>query len=342
MQPITTQPMQKTLFVKDLAPEIGRITADLFLLKAKNLRPFADAAQKGLWLELTLADKSGVITGKVWEGGEELAPTLEVGGVVKLAGDVKDYRGKLEIKVHKVRMAAPPSEVIDMADYLPATDKDFAVLWERIDLALDRLRAEAPDLHTVINFFYGDDGFRARLAAAPSTVKVHHNYLGGVLEQIAETLTIAETFIGLWPALDGHLLRAGALLALVGKTRAFSPMLENSDEGEMLGCVIISSAMLEQAILQTGLDPEGETALRLRHMVVAQNGRPEWGSPRRPQTLEAEALAMALESAAQMNRFALMLKNRAPGAMWTEKDGLLGRALYGGNDAAAAAPVITE
>jgi len=72
--------------------------------------------------------------------------------------------------------------------------------------------------------------------------------------------------------------------------------------------------------------------LTLRHMLVSHHGRYEWGSPRRPKTLEAIALHHLENLSAQINRFSLILENRLPGEDWTTYDRLLRRQLYSGGD----------
>jgi 3'-5' exoribonuclease len=67
-------------------------------------------------------------------------------------------------------------------------------------------------------------------------------------------------------------------------------------------------------------------------MLLAHHGRYEWGSPRRPLTLEAIALHLIENLGAQINRFQSLLEKRSPEEVWTEYDRLLGRQLYAGQD----------
>ena len=63
-----------------------------------------------------------------------------------------------------------------------------------------------------------------------------------------------------------------------------------------------------------------------------QNGRYEWGSPARPQTLEAIALHQIENLSAQVSRFrSLLAARREPGEAWTDFDRMLGRQLYAGH-----------
>jgi 3'-5' exoribonuclease len=74
-----------------------------------------------------------------------------------------------------------------------------------------------------------------------------------------------------------------------------------------------------------------DLALRLRHMILSHHGRYEWGSPRRPQTLEAVALHHVENLDAQVNRFhRILAARRETDKPWTDYDTLLRRHLYAG------------
>ena len=65
-----------------------------------------------------------------------------------------------------------------------------------------------------------------------------------------------------------------------------------SDEGKLIGHVVIGERMVAQAIEGIADFPQS-LALKLRHMILSHHGKLEWGSPKRPKTLEAIALHLA-------------------------------------------------
>jgi 3'-5' exoribonuclease len=100
----------------------------------------------------------------------------------------------------------------------------------------------------------------------------------------------------------------------------------------LLGHVLLSEEMLTAHLDQLENFPE-ELALRLRHMVLSHHGRYEWGSPRRPKTLEACALHYLDNLMAQVNRFQQLIIRRPDRTRpWTEYDTLLRRYLYAGRE----------
>ena len=153
------------------------------------------------------------------------------------------------------------------------------------------------------------------------------------LEHTLEVLTLAHTLIEIYPQIDADLLLAGVLLHDIGKVREYTwdMDIDYSDEGRLLGHIVMTDEMVTTALQSLSEFPP-ELALRLRHMLLAHHGRYEWGSPRRPLTLEAIALHHIENLGAQINRFQMLLQDRPLGENWTSYDRMLGRQLYLGQD----------
>ncbi len=318
---------QKGGFITDLRP--GDRVTGFFLVRHKQLEPFRDRS-KGEFLTLMLGDRTGQLLARVWEGAAELAETFDEGDIVKAAGDVEEYLGRSQIIVNKLRRANEGE--YDLTDFLPATGKNIDQLWAAVQAAAESIAN--PHLAALVRHFYADADFRARLSQAPAARRVHHAYLGGLLEHLTEVLALCDTVLRLYPAINADLLRTGALLHDVGKLReyAWDRDIDYTDEGRLIGHIVIGAEMVSGAMEQLPDFPE-ELRLRVQHMLVSHHGRYEWGSPARPQTLEAIALHHVEELNAQVNRFqTLIAARREPGQAWTDYDRLLGRQLYAGHD----------
>jgi 3'-5' exoribonuclease len=90
------------------------------------------------------------------------------------------------------------------------------------------------------------------------------------------------------------LLIAATLLHDLGKIREFEyeTAIKYSDEGRLIGHIVIGIEMLRDRIRTIGgIDPLKETLLV--HTILAHHGEMEWGSPKRPMTLEALILHYA-------------------------------------------------
>ncbi len=317
----------KEQFVRDLKE--GDKALSFFLVKHKQLEDFRDRT-RGQFLTLFLGDKTGQILARVWEGAPELAETFEQGQVVKVLGEVEEYLGRLQVIVDKLRPAE--EDEYELEDFLPHTERDIEEMLTTVRETVGSVGD--PYLRALLGRFFGDEEFVAAFSRAPSARRIHHAYLGGLLEHTVEVVVLCQAVLTLYPQIHRDLLLTGALLHDVGKTQEFTYQrdIDYSDEGRLLGHVVLSERMISQRMADIP-DFPAELALRLRHLVVSHHGRHEWGSPRRPKTLEACALHYVDNLSAQVNRFAQIIAARRDKTKpWTEYDTLLRRYLYAGRE----------
>jgi 3'-5' exoribonuclease len=311
-------------FVHEFKP--GERITGFYIVRYKQLEPFRDRT-RGQFLTLMLSDRTGSVLARVWEGAPELAETFDQGDLIKLQGDVEMYMDRLQLIILKLRRAQ--TDEYDLRDFQPATEKSIDELLSTVHSGIEQIAS--PHLNNLVHHFYDDPNFLRLFTSAPAARRVHHAYLGGLLEHTAEVLRLCETVLALYPEIDGDLLRVGALLHDIGKVREYSweNEIEYTDEGQLVGHINMSDEMVTGAMASLTNFPE-ELAWRVRHMILSHHGRYEWGSPRRPQTLEAMALHQIEELDAQVNRFRGLLANRPAGEPWTPFDRSLGRSLYAG------------
>jgi 3'-5' exoribonuclease len=324
MEPTT---INKGPFVSDLRP--GDRVTGFFLVRQKQLEPFRDRT-KGEFLSLVLADRTGQVIARVWEGAPALAETFAQDDYVKVAGDVEEYLGRIQLIVQKLRPAQP--DEIDLADYLPSTQRDIAAMLATVQAAVDSLRD--PNLSALVRHFYADPQFIALLQQAPAARRLHHAYLGGWLEHLSQLLGVCDAVLAQYPELNADLLHAGVLLLSTGKLHemTWTRDIDLTDEGRLLGQVVLGDEALTAALAQLPDFPP-ELALRVRHMLASHLGRYEWGAARPPMTLEAIALHHIDTLNTQIARFRdLLAARREPDQPWTSFNKLLGRQLYAGLD----------
>ncbi len=274
------------------------------------------------YLELLLADASGRAAARVWDKPEKALITAGVVAKVEIV-ETKTFQGKLQISVRHIR-AATESEY-DWADMLPAAPRPVSAMLTEV---IDAISALPAGLREAVGYLYSKH--QKEIEAAPATGKTHHAYRGGVLTLVTQALKLTEAQIGQWPDVDAGLLRAGILVAPLGRVFAYDPLsFETTTPGELLGLTGLALLTWADAVTATPTLSR-DHALRVSHMIASQLGRQEWGALRRPQTAEAMALHIIMENVAQMDRYTAMLASRDPGTEWTERDPFLGMALYAG------------
>jgi 3'-5' exoribonuclease len=120
----------------------------------------------------------------------------------------------------------------------------------------------------------------------------------------------------------------------IGKLEEFNwdVDIEYTDRGRLVGHVVISSERVAKAIERIPDFPD-DLSMQLQHLILSHHGRYEFGSPRRPKSLEAIALHHLENLDAQVNRFATLIDHaRKMGRDWTTYDTMLGRSLYAASE----------
>lgn len=318
--------LDKGPWVSELTP--GQEFIGFYLARNPRLDPFRDPS-RGRYLRMQLADRTGAIEARLWQEAEQRYQELNGSSVIKVMGRVGAYREELQVNILRVRPAR--EEEIDPADMVRTTERDIEKMWEAVQEAIDTITD--PYLLALVEALYRNSDWTPRLMASPSACRVHHSYWGGFLEHTYELLLLAEPLVALYPVIDRDLLVSGILLHDIGKLEELTRDLDfkYSDEGRLLGHIILGERMVSRAIDAIDDFPR-ERALEILHLLVSHHRRREWGSPRRPKSIEAIALHHLDHLNAQVNRFKLLTEEaRGNGEPWTNYDRRLGRSVYVGN-----------
>ena len=277
------------------------------------------------YLKLLLQDKTGSITGMVWDINVQIGD-FEKNDFIKVDGIVTSFQGEPQLNISRIRRSDPGE--YDPTEYCKCTRKDREQLYEGI---LARIRTvKEPHLRQLLQGFYPEQGpERARIMSHPAAKSVHHNYMGGLLEHVESVMRIAEALRALYPDADADLTAAGALLHDIGKLKELgeAPLCEYSDEGQLLGHISMGYLMVHEAAAAIPGFPR-DLELQLEHMILSHHGELEYGSPKVPVTLEAMILHLADYSDTKLKQVDEAIReDREPGS-WTAYHRNLGRNLY--------------
>jgi len=286
-----TPPTNRLLDLPSLAP--GERVQDTFLVLDAEQKAY----ESGGCTVLTLGNATGRIdTAPFWEQDRAQVEGIRKGHAVQVLGEVADYRGRRQLKVSSLRLL--PDTVVDLGRLLP-TVGDVTRYWETLDGW--RREMTKPRLAQVVALFYDDDAFRAAYGKCPASVSGHHATLGGLLKHTVEVGAIART-IGRVSGAEPDLVLAGALLHDIGKLEAYrwDGVFDYTDAHYLIGHVVLGALALTRRLDEPGAPPctPDERALLL-HLVLSHHGRPEYGSPVAPLTLEAEILHWADNASAK-------------------------------------------
>ncbi len=256
----------------------------VFLVKEKIV---AMAKNGKPYLTLKLMDKSGEVDAKVWDNADQVGALFDRNDFLSVRAKASVYLGKMQLIVSELKKV--PEETVDLADFLPETNRDINSMVEELHALIAGVKD--PDLSRLLSLFFHDPELLAQYRVAPAAKGMHHVYLGGLLEHSLAVAKLVDAMVPLYPGLNRDLLIAGALLHDVGKVREMTYLrcFDYSDEGKLIGHITIGAEMLHERITALPGFP-AELAMLLKHMILSHHGQYEYGSPKRPKTLEATIL----------------------------------------------------
>jgi 3'-5' exoribonuclease len=306
----------KDFFVADAAKFDNETVTSYFALSSLQVR---EKKQGGQFLALTLSDKTGTFEARMWDDiGDALANCAE-GCYVKVQGQVSKYQGKFQITLQKMRAAAE-SEV-EAADYQPSTQFDVEEMWAELRGYVSEF-ANA-DLKRLVFAFLDDEEIGPAFKVAPAAKRLHHAWLGGLLEHVLTLVRVCRATAPFYSEVDPDLLVTGAILHDIGKIRELSwkSSFSYTLEGQMIGHISIAQGMLREKVQALAPFPEKLRVL-VEHMILSHHGKYEFGSPKLPMTPEAILLSALDDIEAKMqamrNEFAASVASGKEGGEVTE------------------------
>lgn len=274
----------KRLFIKDLKPSDYVQTS--LMIRSKSLQIARDGKP---YLNLLLGDRTGEIETRVWQDAERLAPVLEEGQVISIAGRVHEYHRRLQLTAEHV--IEVPIENYDAADYLIEGPGNLDEIYERL---LNIFRAFSnPWVRQLALALLEDPEISERYKICPAAKTVHHAFLGGLLVHSMQLIDLVEKISPLYPTLDREILIFGAAFHDFGKIFELSYPTHPgyTDEGKLVGHITIGVTLIDRKVQQMPGFPKS-LEWHLKHLILSHHGKMEYGSPKVPATLEAEMVHM--------------------------------------------------
>ena len=308
----------------------GDALDEVFLATDKQLRTNRKGAQ---YVQLMLRDRSGGISARMWNAGDQVYRSFDDGDYIRAEGKVQLFEGALQVIVTYLERVE--AEKVEVGDFLPHTEHDVPKLLEKLRLYL--LRLANPHLRALAECFLMDENFVRDFSTCPAGVKLHHAYIGGLLEHTVTMMDIADRLVPFYPGVDRDQVLLGILLHDAGKTRelTYGRAFGYSDEGQLVGHIAIGIEMLTDKVARvpelTGEPFPRDLLVRLKHLILSHHGTQEHGSPRVPMTAEAMLLHAIDLMDTRMHMVLRELKeDRNNPSAWTPYNANLGRRVYKG------------
>lgn len=316
-------------FVNEL--QDGESIDQVFLASEKQLRTNRNG---NLYLQVRLSDRSGSVTAMLWNANQGHFDGFENGDFVVVRGTSQIYNGGMQVLAREVKKSSASD--IDEADFVTLGQASIEKMVGRVS---EMLRAMSnPHLRSLAECMLLDESLMQQFRTAPAGIKNHHAYHGGLLEHVLSLMELVLLVAPRYQGVDADVLLFGAFLHDIGKTKelTYSPDLGYSDQGQLLGHLLLGVSILDRAIEQTQAQtgeafPE-KLANHLRHMIVSHHGSYEFGSPKLPMSLEAIALHHLDNMDAKLHSVRQLIEEDVnKGSSWTVYHPGIGRKIYKGD-----------
>ncbi|MCJ7617379.1 MAG: OB-fold nucleic acid binding domain-containing protein, partial [Desulfobacterales bacterium] len=188
----------------------GDAVDDIFVLAEKNLAQKKDGNN---FLNISLSDKTGVIKGVAWDNVDQISEKISAGDFARVRGNVTEYRGSLQLVIKNIEACSADS--IDPSDFLPESRLNRDDMFGRLLKLTETI--ETLYLKNLLGAFWNDDEFVSKFKRAPAAKKMHHAYIGGLIEHTLSMTLLADKIATHYKGIDRDLLIASAILHDIGK-----------------------------------------------------------------------------------------------------------------------------
>lgn len=261
-----------------------------------------------------LQDKTGVIDAKIWEPNSVGIEDFEALDYIDVVGDVTSFAGALQVSIKRARKVQEGE--YDPADYLPSSRYDIEEMYQKLLSYIQSVKN--PYLSQLLQYYFVNDTDLIRAFKTSSAAKnVHHGFIGGLLEHTLSVTRLCDYYCHTYAVLNRDLLITAAIFHDIGKTKELSAFPQNdyTDDGQLLGHIMIGAEMIHDAIRTIPMFPV-KLENELKHCILAHHGELEYGSPKKPALAEALALNLADNTDAKMETLTELFEHAGDNHDW--------------------------
>lgn len=271
----------KKIFVKDIKDE-GREIDDYFVVKTKGIYSSKNNTK---YMSLELRDRTGTIDAKVWDHVDELGSLFEKNDIIRVRARTRFYQNRPQLNVINIEKVEDDIPFSEIKELFPQGERDIDVLKDVYFTVLEEI--ENPYIRSLFETLNKKEEILERFFLFPASISVHHMYVGGLLDHSLSVTYMCKGVAGFTGG-DKDIIIAGSLLHDIGKTEEmeFKAGFRYSDRGRLLGHITLGVTMLERLIREIDGFPSYLQDI-LSHIIISHHGVEEWGSPKKPMSIEA-------------------------------------------------------
>lgn len=203
----------------------------------------------------------------------------------------------LQINIKKV---SEPDPGTDLSNLITAGNFDKPAYESKLQELINMV--ENPDYNILLQKIFSDSVLKL-FTRNPAGMKLHHAYIGGLLEHSIDVTEMALAIAEKSKTTNKDLVIAGALLHDIGKIAELSSNIgfPYTTEGRLLGHIALSAMIIQKAAIS--LEINTAKLVELNHIILSHHGDIDKGSPVPCLSKEAFIVHYADEINCIMNQF---------------------------------------
>lgn len=311
--------MNKTQFVSQLNAKDDVLSP--FLVKYIGAAVGKDGKS---YLNVILADSTGEIEARKWQGAELALSRINSGDVVIVNGKVNQFQNRIQLIISEMSKLEQgqfvPEDYIQKASSAP--EKMFNDL---TDIIKDLDEVYIRDLLLLV---LSDFEIARRLKIWQAGKSIHHAYQSGLLEHILSCTTLAVTLSKHYKVNTSYVV-AGCVLHDLCKIYELTegPVVDYTEEGKLIGHLVKGLEIIDHFSSKMKNFPY-QVKMHLKHILLAHHGEYEYGSPKIPHTSEAYLVHLIDLMDSKMSSFEQVKKADATTGHWSNFIKHLDRIVY--------------
>ena len=187
----------------------GDNVSEVYLCKVKNI---AKTKAGKTYYSMILQDKTGVIDTKIWDLNNGIE-NFEQMDYIRVEGNVTSFQGSPQLNVRRLRKAREGE--FAMEDYIPCSSKSIDGMFKELSSYVNHVQNIY--LRQLLVAFFGDKEFAAKFKAHSAAKRVHHGFMGGLLEHTLSVTKLCDFYCTQYPVLNKDLLITAAICHDIGK-----------------------------------------------------------------------------------------------------------------------------
>lgn len=267
-----------------------------------RVQKIGNSSNGGVFARGMVEDNSGRVPFICFEAGlVDKLRNIDVPTAFMVAGnvDISKFGAdmSLQLIIQKIDNLLPEDDITNL---LPVGNFNVEEYKTRLNNYIKAVKT--PAIRRLLECIFSGDLYE-KFIVNPAGMRLHHAYIGGLLQHSVDVTGIAVAIAGQIENIDKDLVIAGALLHDIGKLREISSQIgfPYTSEGRMLGHISMSILMVQEAAAKLKLPPV--CLEHLMHILLSHHGEQEKGSPVACATKEAFVVHYADEIDAIMNQF---------------------------------------